>query len=103
MQNDRGISKTVSMATELSGSQIDWLIFPTLAETFDPSPAKTIVHLALKRDEYRSMEGTGTVSDQATARLISMGYARTCALLQELEAAQLTAGKKTQQYQRDVR
>ena len=72
----------------------DWMKFPTLAEVFDNSPSKTIAHLTAKHKEYQSLEVTGTAADRVRARLISASYARTCALLQELEAAQTELNKK---------
>jgi hypothetical protein len=72
----------------------DWMKFPTLAEVFDESPSKMIAHLTAKHKEYQSLEVTGTAADRVRARLISASYARTCALLQELEAAQTELNKK---------
>ena len=68
--------------------------FPTLAEVFDESPSKMIAHLTAKHKEYQALEVTGTAADRVRARLISASYARTCALLQELEAAQTELNKK---------
>ena len=72
----------------------DWMKFPTLAEVFDGSPSKTIAHLTAKHKEYQSLEVTGTAADRVRARLISASYARTCALLQELETAQAELNRK---------
>jgi hypothetical protein len=72
----------------------DWMKFPTLAEVFDESPSKTIAHLTTKHKEYQALEATGTAADRVRARLISASYARTCALLQELDAAQTELNKK---------
>ena len=71
----------------------DWMKFPTLAEVFDRSPSKTIAYLTAKHKEYQSLEATGTAADRVRARLISASYVRTCALLQELEAAQTELNK----------
>lgn len=72
----------------------DWMKFPTLAEVFDESPSKTIALLTARHKEYQSLETTGTAADRVRARLISASYARTCSLLQELEAAQTELNKK---------
>jgi hypothetical protein len=68
--------------------------FPTLAEVFDQSPSKTIAYFTAKHKEYQSLEATGPAADRVRARLIAASYARTCALLQELEAAQTELNKK---------
>jgi len=65
----------------------DWMTFPTLAAAFDPSPSNTIAYLTAKQKEDQSLEATGTPTDRVRARLIAAGFARTCALLQELETA----------------
>ena len=72
----------------------DWMKFPTLAEVFEESPSKMIAHLTAKHKEYQSLETTGAVADRVRARLISASYARTCALLQELDTAQTELNKK---------
>jgi hypothetical protein len=61
--------------------------FPTLTAVFDPSPSRTIAHLTTRQKEFQSLETTGTANDRVRARLIAAGYARTCALLQEIEKA----------------
>jgi hypothetical protein len=65
----------------------DWMNFPTLSATFDPSPSKMIAYLTARQKEYESTETTGATTDRVRARLIAASYARTCALLQELETA----------------
>ena len=72
----------------------DWMKFPALAEVFNESPSKTIAHLTARHKEYESLEAAGTAADRVRARLISAGYARTSALLQELEAAQTELNKR---------
>jgi hypothetical protein len=72
----------------------DWLNFPTLAEVFNGNPSKTIAHLMAKHKEYQSLETSGTAADRVRARLISVSYARTWALLQELETLQAASIKK---------
>ena len=66
----------------------EWMNFPTLAEVFEQSPSKAIAYLTEKHNEYQALEALGTATNQIRARLISASYARTCALLQELEAKQ---------------
>lgn len=89
-------SKTNTATSQGRSSTVlpDWMKFPTLAEVFDESPSKTIAHLAAKHKEYQSLEVTGTAADRVRARLISASYARTCALLQELETAQAELNRK---------
>lgn len=88
----------VATSQETSSTVLpEWMIFPTLAEVFDESPTETIAYLTAKHKEYQSIEGTGTAADRVRARLISASYARTCALLQELEALQRGFNKNTQQ------
>jgi hypothetical protein len=72
----------------------DWMKFPTLAEVFDESPSNMIAHLTAKHKEYQSLEVTGSAADRVRARLISASYARTCALLRELDTAQTELNKK---------
>jgi hypothetical protein len=72
----------------------DWMKFPTLAEVFDHSPSKTIADLTAKHKHYKSLEAISTAADRVRARLISVSYARTCELLQELETAQIELNKK---------
>lgn len=89
--------KKINTAASQGGSPTvlpDWMKFPTLAGVFDESPSKMIVHLTAKHKEYQSLEITGTAVDRVRARLISASYARTCALLQELENAQAKLNKK---------
>jgi hypothetical protein len=74
----------------------DWLEFPTLAAVFDQSPSNTIAYLMSKQKEYQSLETAGPSADRVRARLISASYARTFALLQELEAAQPDVKKHKQ-------
>ena len=73
---------------ERSSPLPEWMKFPTLAEVFEHSPSTTIAHLSEKHDEYQALEAVGTAADRIRARLISASYARTSALLQELEAKQ---------------
>ena len=89
-------NKTNTATSQVRSSTVlpDWMKFPTLAEVFDESPSKMIAHLTAKHKEYQSLEVTGTAADRVRARLISASYARTCALLQELEAAQTELNKK---------
>ena len=72
----------------------DWIKFPTLAEVFDQSPSKTMTELTAKHKHYQSLEAIGTTAERVRARLISVSYARTCELLQELETAQIELNKK---------
>jgi hypothetical protein len=72
----------------------DWMKFPSLAEVFDQSPSKTMTELTAKHKHYQSLEAIGTTADRVRARLISVSYARTCALLRELETAQTELNKK---------
>ena len=72
----------------------DWMKFPTLAEVFEESPSKMIAHLTAKHKEYQSLEMTDVAADRGRARLVSASYARTCALLQELDTAQTELNKK---------
>jgi hypothetical protein len=72
----------------------DWMTFPTLAEVFVQSPRNTIACLAAKHKEYQSLETAGPAADRVRARLISDSYARTCALLKELEKAQHELNKQ---------
>lgn len=83
-------------ATQDTSSNIlpDWMKFPTLAEVFDQSLSETIAHMTAKEKEYQSLEAAGTATDRVRARLIAAGYARTCALLQELDATRAELGKK---------
>jgi hypothetical protein len=90
----------VATSQETSSNVLpEWMTFPTLAEVFDESPSETIAYLTAKHKEYQSLEATGTAADRVRARLISAGYARTCALLQELEALQRGFNKNNQQKQ----
>src|ERR1700749_3497408 len=89
-------SKTNTATSQGRSSTVlpDWMKFPMLAEVFDESPSKMIANLTAKHKEYQSLETTGTAADRVRARLIAASYARTCALLQELEAAQTELNKK---------
>jgi hypothetical protein len=85
---------TAAVSRERSSTVLAvWMTFPTLAEVFDQSPSKTIAYLTAKHKEYLSLEATGTAANRVRARLISASYVRTCALLQELEAAQTELNK----------
>jgi hypothetical protein len=84
-ENNANTAATTHMAQ--STVLPDWMKFPTLAEVFVHSPSDTIAYLTAKHKEYQSLETAGTSADRVRARLISASYARTCALLQELEAA----------------
>jgi hypothetical protein len=94
MLTDKNANKEATMQGQSKAVQADWLKFPTLAEVFDQSPSKMIAHMAAKHKEYESLERTGTPAERVRARLISASYARTGALLQELEAAQAELIKK---------
>ena len=90
------VNKTNTATSQGISSTVlpDWMKFPALAEVFDESPSKMIAHLTAKHKEYQLQETTGTAADRVRARLISASYARTCALLQELETAQTELNKK---------
>lgn len=78
----------------LTSEWIDWMKFPRLAEAFEPSPNKTLALLTQKHQEQLEKEKSGTPAERVNARVIAAGYARTSALLQELEMARLKHIKK---------
>lgn len=63
----------------------DWMTFPVLASVFDPSPLEAIAYLTAKQKEYQTQLASAIAADRVRARLIAESYARTSALLQELE------------------
>jgi hypothetical protein len=88
---------TVATSPETPSTVLpDWLEFPTLAAVFDQSPSNTIAYLMRKQKEYQSLATAGTSADRVRAKLICASYARTCALLQELKAAQPALNKRKQ-------
>jgi hypothetical protein len=87
MPKENNINAPATMREASPTALPDWMKFPTLAEVFVQSPSDTIAYLTAKHKEYQSLETAGTSADRVRARLISASYARTCTLLQELEAA----------------
>jgi hypothetical protein len=63
----------------------DWMIFPTIAEVFDPTPSEAISHMTEKYKEYQSRAATSSAANRARDRLVAESYARTCELLRDLE------------------
>ncbi len=88
MQNDIDRKIAASEQNSTSGCLPDWMMFPNLAEVFKGNVSKTISVFAAKRDRYRSLAEAGTAVDRIHARMISLSYARTYALLEELERNQ---------------
>jgi hypothetical protein len=74
----------------------DWLQFPTLSKVFQDSPRLTIARLEAKHNEFRALAETGLPTERVRARLISVSYAHACALLRELDQAQLELAKNKQ-------
>jgi hypothetical protein len=75
-----------SNMTETSSPGLpDWMVFPTLAEVFDPTPSEAIAHMTARHKEYQSRAATGSASDRVRDRLIAESYAHTYRLLQNLE------------------
>jgi len=87
MPREKNTNKSGTLGDRSAAVLPDWMTFPTLAAAFEPSPSGTIAYLKTKQKEYESLETRGTPADRVRARLIASGYARTCALLQELETA----------------
>lgn len=81
----------------------DWMTFPTLSAVFEPSPSATIVHLEAKQKEYQALETIRTATDRVRARLIAASYARTIALLQELETARTKLLKEQETESAEIR
>lgn len=96
MTRENTASKTATQQEQPPVALPDWLKFPTLAEAFEESPVRIIAHLETRRKEYQSLEANGTAADRVRARLISASYARTCALLQELNEMQVASDKNKQ-------
>lgn len=94
MQTSNSANKHDAPDAKTTIAQADWFKFPTLEKVFEHSPDSMIAHLEARRKEYQSLEESGTPADRVRARLISAGYARTCELLRELEAAQAEIMKK---------
>lgn len=63
----------------------DWMVFPTIAELFDPTPLEAIAHMRAKQAEYEARSATGSTADRVRDRMIAESYAHTCTLLQNLE------------------
>jgi hypothetical protein len=104
MTRENNIStESVSQKATSSGLP-DWMTFPTIAEAFDRSPSNTIAYLIERQKEYQSTEAKGTTADRVRARLISVSYARTCALLKDLETlAESSKNNQPKQVKSDSR
>jgi hypothetical protein len=72
-----------------SGPLPEWMVFPHLAEVFEPTPERAIALLAQKFETYQKQANDGPPAERVRARMIAAGYARTGALLRELEGARL--------------
>jgi hypothetical protein len=94
MSKENSVNKVTTPREQPLVALPDWLKFPTLAEVFDESLSKMIAHLTAMHKEYQALEANGTAADRVRSRLISASYARTCVLLQELEAMQAVPEKK---------
>jgi hypothetical protein len=103
MTKENSTNKSATTKANSAAPLPDWLTFPTLSAVFDPSPAETIDYLAAKSREYQSLKTAKTPADRARARLIAASYARTGALLQELESARKTFLKQQETQSAETR
>lgn len=86
MSRENSATKPASFDGQ-SAALPDWMKFPALSAAFESSPSATIAYLEAKQREYESLQA-GASGDRIRARLIAASYARTRALVQEIEAAQ---------------